>query len=65
MVFKTQVDIVDISLLRLVRISDSETSLIAPMLPTVMAIVIDMIAQDGFRFKIAHKNAPKKRNPKT
>ena len=30
-----------------------------------MTIVIDMIVQDGFRFIIAHKNAQKKRNPKT
>jgi len=35
------------------------------MLPTVMTIVIDMIDQDGFRFITAHKNAQKKRNPKT
>ena len=47
------------------RIKQSETNLIAPILPTVMTIVIDMIVQDGFRFIIAHKNAQKKRNPKT
>ena len=47
------------------RINQSETNLIAPILPTVMTIVIDMIVQDGFRFIIAHKNAQKKRNPKT
>ena len=35
------------------------------MLPTVMTIVIEMIVHDGFRFKIAHKNAQEKRNPKT
>ena len=46
-------------------ISQSKTSLIAPILPTVMTIVIDMIDQDGFRFITAHKNAQKKRNPKT
>ena len=42
-----------------------ETSLIAPMLPTVITIVIDMIVHDGFRLIIANKNAQKKRNPKT
>ncbi len=46
-------------------IIQSETSLIAPILPTVMTIVIDIIVQDGFRFITAHKNAQKKRNPKT
>jgi len=35
------------------------------MLPTVITIVIDIIVHDGFRFIIAHKNAQKKRNPKT
>jgi len=30
-----------------------------------MTIVIDIIAQDGFRFTIAHTNAQQKRNPKT
>ena len=31
------------------RIKQSETNLIAPILPTVMTIVIDMIVQDGLK----------------